>query len=65
MKPAAQCTARANVRDLLADPHRAVIALPRALLLERPQYLLAPDTVRLLARMIHTLLTTPDLETRR
>ncbi|MWV17035.1 TetR family transcriptional regulator [Pseudomonas sp. L-22-4S-12] len=45
--------------------YQAVIALPRALLLERPQYLLAPDTVRLLARMIHALLTTPDLETRR
>ncbi|MCY1343387.1 hypothetical protein D9M69_294040 [compost metagenome] len=45
--------------------YQAVIALPRALLLERPQYLVAPDTVRLLARMIHALLTTADLETRR
>ncbi|GLZ84288.1 hypothetical protein Pres01_03390 [Metapseudomonas resinovorans] len=42
--------------------YQAVTALPRALLIERPEYLVEPDTVRLLARMLHALLTTPDAE---
>ncbi|MGQ7819246.1 TetR/AcrR family transcriptional regulator [Metapseudomonas furukawaii] len=42
--------------------YQAVTALPRALLIEKPQYLLEEDTVRLLARMLHALLTTPDAE---
>lgn len=45
--------------------HQTVVALPRSVLIERPQYLVAPDTVQMLARMLHALLTTPDLETRR
>ncbi|WP_449433469.1 TetR/AcrR family transcriptional regulator [Pseudomonas putida] len=39
-----------------------VTALPRTMVIERPQYLLGSDTVRLLARMIHALLTTTDPE---
>ncbi|WP_248324259.1 MULTISPECIES: helix-turn-helix domain-containing protein [unclassified Caballeronia] len=35
-----------------------LLALPRAMVLERPDYLAAPDTPYLLARMIHALLTT-------
>ncbi|MBM3112957.1 MULTISPECIES: TetR/AcrR family transcriptional regulator [Pseudomonas] len=42
--------------------YQAVTALPRALLIEKPEYLLQEDTVRMLARMIHALLTTPDPE---
>lgn len=42
--------------------YQAVTALPRALLIEKPEYLLEEDTVRLLARMLHALLTTPDAE---
>jgi AcrR family transcriptional regulator len=42
--------------------YQAVTALPRALLIEKPEYLLEDDTVRLLARMLHALLTTPDAE---
>lgn len=40
--------------------YQAVTALPRALLIEKPHYLLEDDTVRLLARMLHALLTTAD-----
>ncbi|WP_160109801.1 TetR/AcrR family transcriptional regulator [Pseudomonas izuensis] len=42
--------------------YQAVTALPRALLIEKPEYLLDADTVRLLARMLHALLTTADPE---
>jgi len=42
--------------------YQAVIALPRALLIEKPDYLLQDDTVRMLARMLHALLTTADAE---
>ncbi|MFK8333063.1 TetR/AcrR family transcriptional regulator [Pseudomonas sp. BJa5] len=42
--------------------YQAVTALPRALLIEKPHYLLEDDTVRLLARMLHALLTTADPE---
>ncbi|MCY1280651.1 hypothetical protein D9M70_294400 [compost metagenome] len=42
--------------------YQAVTALPRALLIEKPEYLVEDDTVRLLARMLHALLTTPDAE---
>lgn len=42
--------------------YQAVTALPRALLIEKPEYLLEDDTVRLLARMLHALLTTADPE---
>lgn len=42
--------------------YQAVTALPRALLIERPDYLLQDDTVRMLARMLHALLTTADAE---
>lgn len=42
--------------------YQAVTALPRALLIEKPDYLLQDDTVRMLARMIHALLTTADAE---
>ncbi|MDH4873575.1 TetR/AcrR family transcriptional regulator [Pseudomonas sp. BN515] len=42
--------------------YQAVTALPRALVIERPEYLLGADTVRMLARMLHALLTTPDAE---
>jgi AcrR family transcriptional regulator len=42
--------------------YQAVTALPRALLIEKPQYLIEDSTVRMLARMIHALLTTPDPE---
>jgi AcrR family transcriptional regulator len=40
--------------------YQAVTALPRALLIEKPDYLLEEDTVRMLARMLHALLTTAD-----
>ncbi|AWY39112.1 TetR family transcriptional regulator [Pseudomonas putida] len=42
--------------------YQAVTALPRALMIENPEYLLDDDTVRLLTRMLHALLTTPDAE---
>mgnify|MGYP003584535589 CR=1 FL=1 len=42
--------------------YQAVTALPRALLIEKPEYLLDDDTVRLLTRMLHALLTTADPE---
>lgn len=42
--------------------YQAVTALPRALLIEKPEYLIEDDTVRLLARMLHALLTTADPE---
>ncbi|BAN48718.1 TetR/AcrR family transcriptional regulator [Metapseudomonas resinovorans] len=42
--------------------YQAVTALPRALLIEKPEYLVQDDTVRLLARMLHALLTTTDAE---
>ncbi|MGH8465130.1 MAG: TetR/AcrR family transcriptional regulator [Pseudomonas sp.] len=42
--------------------YQAVTALPRALLIEKPQYLIEDTTVRMLARMIHALLTTQDPE---
>ncbi|HEF4760879.1 TPA: TetR/AcrR family transcriptional regulator [Pseudomonas putida] len=42
--------------------YQVVTALPRALLIEKPQYLLDTDTVRLLTRMLHALLTTADPE---
>lgn len=42
--------------------YQAVTALPRALLIEKPDYLLQDDTVRMLARMLHALLTTADAE---
>ena len=42
--------------------YQAVTALPRALLIEKPDYLLQDDTVRMLARMLHALLTTSDAE---
>ncbi|MNE63426.1 hypothetical protein D3C80_1587760 [compost metagenome] len=45
--------------------YQAVTALPRALLIEEPEYLLQDDTVRMLARMLHALLTTEDAETGR
>ncbi|MCY1398065.1 hypothetical protein D9M71_130910 [compost metagenome] len=41
---------------------QAVLALPRALVIERPEYLQAPETVRLLSRMIYAVLTTEDSE---
>jgi AcrR family transcriptional regulator len=37
-----------------------LLVLPRAMVLERPDYLAAPDTPWLLARMIHALLTTDE-----
>lgn len=42
--------------------YQAVTALPRALLIEQPAYLLEEDTVRMLARMLHALLTTTNTE---
>ncbi|RWU18950.1 TetR family transcriptional regulator [Pseudomonas alkylphenolica] len=42
--------------------YQAVTALPRALLIEKPEYLIEDTTVRMLARMIHALLTTQDPE---
>ncbi|MBH3429661.1 TetR/AcrR family transcriptional regulator [Pseudomonas alkylphenolica] len=42
--------------------YQAVTALPRALLIEKPHYLIEDTTVRMLARMIHALLTTQDPE---
>ncbi|MOA40528.1 hypothetical protein D3C78_1624140 [compost metagenome] len=41
---------------------QAVLALPRALVIDRPEYLLAPEAVRLLSRMIHAVLTAEDSE---
>ncbi|MBO3273948.1 TetR/AcrR family transcriptional regulator [Pseudomonas schmalbachii] len=41
---------------------QAVLALPRALVIDRPEYLLSPQTVRLLSRMIHAVLTAEDSE---
>jgi len=38
--------------------HQAILALPRAIVLEKPEYLADPDTPILLARMLHALLTT-------
>jgi AcrR family transcriptional regulator len=38
---------------------QTVLALPRAMVLGRPQYMGEPDTPVLLARMLHALLTTP------
>jgi AcrR family transcriptional regulator len=37
--------------------HQAILALPRAIVLERPQYLADPDTAVLLARTVHALLS--------
>lgn len=42
--------------------YQAVTAIPRALLIEKPEYLLQADTLRLLARMLHALLTAADSE---
>lgn len=42
--------------------YQAVLALPRALVIDRPEYLLAPETVRLLSRMIYAVLTAEDSE---
>lgn len=42
--------------------YQAVTALPRALLIEKPHYLIEETTVLMLARMIHALLTTQDPE---
>lgn len=42
--------------------YQAVTAIPRALVIERPEYLLQADTLHLLARMLHALLTTADAE---
>ncbi|MDA8483432.1 TetR/AcrR family transcriptional regulator [Pseudomonas resinovorans] len=42
--------------------YQAVTALPRALVIERPDYLTSSDTVRMLTRMLHALLTTTDAE---
>ncbi len=39
--------------------YHTIQALPRVITLERPQYLDEPDTLVLLARMLHALLTTP------
>ncbi|KWR88340.1 TetR/AcrR family transcriptional regulator [Cupriavidus sp. IDO] len=38
----------------------AILALPRAMALMRPDYLFEPDTKILLARMLHSLLTTGE-----
>jgi len=40
--------------------YQTLLALPRAMLLERPGYLTDEDTPLLMARMLHALLTTPD-----
>lgn len=42
--------------------YQAVTALPRALMIEKPHYLLEDETVRLLTRMLHALLSAPELE---
>lgn len=42
--------------------YHAVTALPRALVIERPNYLVEADTLQLLARMLHALLTAEDSE---
>lgn len=42
--------------------YHAVTALPRALVIDRPHYLLERDTVHMLTRMLHALLTTQDPE---
>lgn len=39
-----------------------LLTLPRAMLLERPDYLVADDTALMIARMVHALLTTPGDE---
>ncbi|MDM0117436.1 helix-turn-helix domain-containing protein [Variovorax sp. J22R133] len=39
--------------------HHVLLAIPRAIVLGRPQYLGEPDTPVLIARMLHALLTTP------
>ncbi|MNC82786.1 hypothetical protein D3C75_1364390 [compost metagenome] len=39
---------------------QTLTALPRAILLERPDYLTDEDTPRMLARMLYALLTDPD-----
>ncbi|MFM0326923.1 TetR family transcriptional regulator [Caballeronia glebae] len=57
----ARFDAEIRVRDLeLAQflVFQTLLALPRAMVLERPAYLSSPDTPYLLARMIHALLTT-------
>ncbi|MGH7461839.1 MAG: TetR/AcrR family transcriptional regulator [Longimicrobiales bacterium] len=51
------------VRDLAKTRFLAfhtILALPRAMALMHPEYLAEPDTQRLLARMLHALLTTVD-----
>ncbi|MNE35033.1 hypothetical protein D3C80_1287760 [compost metagenome] len=40
--------------------YQTLLALPRAMLLERPGYLTDQDTPLLMARMLHALLTTSD-----
>ncbi|RJG26432.1 TetR/AcrR family transcriptional regulator [Massilia cavernae] len=40
--------------------YQTILALPRAMGLMKPEYLGEPDTPRLLARMLHALLTTPE-----
>jgi hypothetical protein len=57
--------ARFDAEIRVRDPELAqfmvfhtLLALPRAMVLERPAYLAASDTPYLLARMIHALLTT-------
>lgn len=42
--------------------YQVLTAVPRALVLDRPGYLQDPETVRLLSRMVHTLLTTASPE---
>jgi len=37
--------------------HQTILALPRAIVFERPEYLADPDTAMLLARTVHALLT--------
>ncbi|MCY1396997.1 Bacterial regulatory protein, tetR family [compost metagenome] len=39
--------------------YHTLLALPRAMLLEKPHYLIADDTPVMIARMVHALLTTP------
>lgn len=56
----ARFSAEVTVRDReLAGflAFQAVTALPRALVIERPDYLLRPESLHLLARMLHALLT--------
>lgn len=42
--------------------YQAVLALPRALVIERPEFLREAESVRLLARMLHALLGGTDAE---